>query len=235
VGGDVSAYLVIPPGEGPFAGIVFLHWYAPSSATNNRTEFLQEAVDFAHKGVISILLQGILPWKKSPSGSEYLRDRSLVIQEVLEARRGIDLLLSRSDVDPERIAVVGHDFGGMYASVLAGIDRRVKACVYIAGTGRFSDWFITYWNPASTTKDEYRAGMAAVDPIQYLPHISPAAILFQFGEDDVYIRPEAAQAQYEAALEPKSILWYRAGHALDQQARMDRVQWLEEQLGLSVP
>ena len=35
--GPVEAYLVVPPGDGPFAGVLFYHWYDPSAPTNNRT------------------------------------------------------------------------------------------------------------------------------------------------------------------------------------------------------
>src|SRR5215831_15224530 len=39
----VPAYLVVPDGKGPFAGILYVHWLGDPSTTN-RTEFLDEAV-----------------------------------------------------------------------------------------------------------------------------------------------------------------------------------------------
>src|SRR4051812_9997323 len=42
-----SAYLVVPAGNGPFPGILYAHWYDPSTTTSNRTEFLDEAVMMA--------------------------------------------------------------------------------------------------------------------------------------------------------------------------------------------
>ncbi len=45
--------------------------------------------------------------------------------------RAIDYLVSRGDVDPERIAVVGLCWGGMQAYNLAALDRRVGCCVAI--------------------------------------------------------------------------------------------------------
>jgi hypothetical protein len=50
-GGRVSAYLVVPPGKGPFAGIVFLH-----SGQWDRHEFLSEAFLLASAGAVSVLI-----------------------------------------------------------------------------------------------------------------------------------------------------------------------------------
>jgi hypothetical protein len=37
---------------------------------------------------------------------------------------------------------------------------------------------------------------------------------------------------HAAAPEPRTILWYEAGHGLDQQAAVDRLDWLREEIGL---
>src|SRR5712671_1862253 len=43
-GGRVPAYLVVPTGKGPFAAVIWGHWYWDNSAMRNRKEFLDEAV-----------------------------------------------------------------------------------------------------------------------------------------------------------------------------------------------
>jgi hypothetical protein len=46
----VSAYLVRPQHRGhASAGVLYLHWFAPPASTQNRTEFLSEAVDLASR------------------------------------------------------------------------------------------------------------------------------------------------------------------------------------------
>jgi dipeptidyl aminopeptidase/acylaminoacyl peptidase len=50
-GGRVTAYLVMPAGRGPFAGLVFGHW-----GPGNRTEFLAEAMLYAEAGAASLLV-----------------------------------------------------------------------------------------------------------------------------------------------------------------------------------
>jgi hypothetical protein len=53
-GGNVPAYLVVPSGEGPFPGIIFVHW-----GQGNRTEFLSEALLLARAGAESLLIDGV--------------------------------------------------------------------------------------------------------------------------------------------------------------------------------
>src|SRR5690242_8300670 len=57
-GGRVPAYLVVPSGKGPFAAIIWGHWYWPNSEVRNRKEFLDEAVALAPSGVVSLLTDG---------------------------------------------------------------------------------------------------------------------------------------------------------------------------------
>src|SRR3954470_6539100 len=49
-GGRVPATLVVPPGNGPFAAILFAHWMMPKSPVANRKEFLEEALLLARAG-----------------------------------------------------------------------------------------------------------------------------------------------------------------------------------------
>src|SRR6202789_58881 len=103
-GDTVPAYLVIPKGAGKFAGVIWGHWLMPSAANSNRGEFLEEAIAPAPAGVISLLIdapQARPNFKPTPNPV-------LVAQQVVDLRRGLDLLLSRPDVDTGRIAYVGH-------------------------------------------------------------------------------------------------------------------------------
>ena len=52
-GHRVSAYLVVPPGAGPFAGMLFAH-----AGGLDRNEFLDEALLLAKRGAVSLLIDG---------------------------------------------------------------------------------------------------------------------------------------------------------------------------------
>jgi dienelactone hydrolase len=230
VKGRMSAYLVIPSGTGPFAGVVFMHWLGQPNG--NRSEFLEEAVTLAHKGVVSLLVEGVFPWHESPSS--YEADQVQVISQVIELRRALDVLLSQPEIDPQRIGYVGHDYGAMFGAILAGVDNRIKTYVLMAGMGNFSDWSLKYW-PATGSKgvDAYREAMATVDPIGYIKHATPATLLFQFAQHDRYISEVAALQFYEAGSSPKQVQWYNTSHSLNtDDDRRDRSAWLTSQLGL---
>ena len=57
-GGVVPAYLVVPKGRGPFAAMIWGHWYWQNSSMRNRKEFLDEAIAMAPAGVVSLLTDG---------------------------------------------------------------------------------------------------------------------------------------------------------------------------------
>lgn len=58
-GGVVPAYLVVPAkGKGPFAGVIWGHWYWTNSEMRNRKEFLDEAIALSSAGVVSLLTDG---------------------------------------------------------------------------------------------------------------------------------------------------------------------------------
>src|SRR5580692_12260567 len=57
-GGRVPAFLVVPSGSGPFAAVIWGHWYQEGSPLLNRKEFLEEAVVLASSGVVSLLTDG---------------------------------------------------------------------------------------------------------------------------------------------------------------------------------
>jgi pimeloyl-ACP methyl ester carboxylesterase len=157
-----------------------------------------------------------------------------VIDQTIEVRRALDLLLTQPEVDAQRIAFVGHDYGAMYGAIAAGVEKRVKAYVLMAAIGNFSDWSLKYW-PATAAKGlgAYRQAITELDPIRYVDRAAPAALLFQFAEKDKYIPKALAIELFDRASQPKQVKWYDAIHDLNvPAAQKDRREWLTRQLGL---
>lgn len=227
-GRTVSAYLVLPKGGGPFAGVLFAHWLADEKGSD-RTEFLEEAIGLAGRGVVSLLPQGEFPWKDAPTGLEH--DRKAVVDQTIALRRGLDVLNSLDTVDPDRIGYVGHDYGAMYGALIAGTDRRAKAFVLMAPDATWSDWFLKYWLKSERV-DPYKQGFKSLDPVGYLAKAGPAKVFLQFSDSDRYVPGYVADELEAAAPEPKKAESYGGGHALDDSARADRDAWLAEQLSL---
>ena len=228
--GRIAAYIVSPAGGGPLAGLLYFHWLGEERG--DRTEFVEEAVAMAGRGAVSVLIQGYFPWTDAPM--EGPADRRKIIEQVIDTRRAIDLLMSLPNVDPDRLAYVGHDYGAMYGAIVAGLERRAKAYALVAAIGTFADWSLQYWKaPAASGAAAYRRAVADVDPIEYIGLASPAALFFQFARRDVYVSEAAASELFDQASAPKERRWYDAAHDLDvEAARRDRRAWLAAQLDL---
>jgi dienelactone hydrolase len=223
--GRTLAYLVTPAGEGPFAGIVFLHRRLPSGS---RSTFLDEALALAQRGAVSLLVQGFYPYQAVPKNSA--EDRPNIVGQAIEMRRAVDFLLSQPGVDPERIGFVGQDYGGLYGSVLAGVDDRLKTFVLVAPltTFAFSDGY--EFDPPADYIEQIGEDL---EPGNYVSSAAPASLFFQFANNDNKISAEMYQGLADGASEPKQVSWYDDLHAMESEAVLqERDAWLGEQLAL---
>ena len=73
----------------------------------------------------------------------WLVGRSLAGYRTWDATRAIDYLVSRREVDPERIAVVGNSGGGIMALLITAVDERVKVCAAAHPGGSMEQTFLT--------------------------------------------------------------------------------------------
>jgi dienelactone hydrolase len=240
-GGVVPAYLVVPAtGKGPFAAVVWGHWYWTNSEMRNRKQFLDEAIALASAGVVSLLTDGPI------ARPGYVADRNPLseqraaekVQQVIDMRRGVDLLLTRKDVDPTRLAFVGHSYNASVGATLSGVDHRFKAFVLMAGsisddvirkTGGFEQ-FRKQVGPE--TFDAYMASHVYLDEGKFVSHAAPATVFLQYATQEPFLTPEVARGFEKVVSEPKRFKLYDAPHALNAEARRDRIAFLTEQLKL---
>lgn len=235
-GGRVPAYLVAPPGPGPFAGLVFLHW-----TQGSKNEFLDEALTLARAGVVSLLVDAPhvrpAPWRGSLKGAA-LYDTSL--QMLVDLRRAVDLLASRSEVDAQRLGYVGHGQGATTGGALAGVEPRLRAFVLMSGIGDASQ-SLREREPdnekpvaRARSKEDFAKlvrKMAALDGVVGVGSASPRALFFQNGRSDPQVTPAQVNTFVDAATLPRLAKVYEGGHELGEAARRDRAQWLRTHLG----
>jgi len=67
--------------------------------------------------------------------------RSTTRKGIWNHRRAVDLLQSLSEVDPERIGVIGHSLGGHNSIFVAVFDPRIKAVVSSCGFNAFPKYY----------------------------------------------------------------------------------------------
>lgn len=241
LGGRVPAFLVLPEGGGKHPAAVFLH-----PGQGDRSTFLNEAVAMAERGLVSLLIGGPFtrPENKGQRGGnpwEPAASRKEQVQGIVDVRRGFDLLVSRPEVDPKRLAYVGHSYGATIGGTLAAVERRPIAHVLMAGlpslthaathgTHAFSLAFQTLLTPEQ--QQAYVDALAPIDAVHYIGRAAPAKLLFQFARRDEFITPWDAEVYIQAASDPKEVRWYDTDHFFNDEARKDRMDWLARVLGL---
>jgi len=239
-GGDVPAYLVVPNRKGPFAAVVWGHWYWQNSPMRNRKEFLDEAVALAPAGVVSLLTDGPVARPGYVADTTPLNEKQTtdMVQAVVDMRRGIDLLLARPDVDPKRLAYVGHSYNAVIGAFLSGVDRRAKAYVLMAGglsdeVDKKTPEYQEYRQKVGPEKfDAFVEKYSWLDQGKYVAHATPAIVFMQFATQETFLTPERAREYEKVVSEPKRFKIYEAPHALNAEARRDRIAFLTEQLKL---
>jgi dienelactone hydrolase len=240
-GGRVPAYLVVPAGRGPFAAVLWGHWYWANSEFFNRKEFLDEAVALAQAGVVSLLTTGpgARPGhvqERTPLSEQQVTDR---IQAIVDMGRGADLLLARRDVDPQRLAFVGHSYNAEVGAYLSGLDKRFKAFVLMAGSmsdqvDLATEEYKQYRLKVGPAKfDAFMAKYNWLDPGKFVSHAAPAVVFLQYATKEEFATPERTRQYAAIVSEPKRFQLYDAPHALNAEARRDRITFLTEQLKLN--
>ena len=170
----------------------------PGSEKKNRSEFLDEAIVLAHAGVISLLLDHVTVHPGFVEDTSPLNEQQVAVdvQQDINIRRGADLLVTRADVDPKRLAYVGHSCGAGAGAFLSGIDKRFKSFVLMAGgwpddTFKKSPMYEQYRQKIGTEKfDAFQAEHSWADTGKYVSHAAPAVVFLQFASDEQFVTPE---------------------------------------------
>lgn len=169
-------------------------------------------------------------------------------QTVIDARRGLDYLETRPEIDSKRLGLVGVSLGAIMGCVASGVDTRLKATVLVSGGG---DWSLILQHLAAQTRSVGGQSLSAPqninwpfisvllmpeDPLTFASHIAPRRLLMVNGRKDTTIIPAAAEELYKAASAPANshaqIVWLAdAGHIPSPQQVYPVVQkWLAKNL-----
>lgn len=246
-GGDrVPAYLLIPPGGGPFPAIIWGHWLMKSSPLANKDEFMEEAVALAHSGVVSLLIdapQARNDWVEAKGGLlESVKQQSdAALHQVTDLRRGVDLLYGRPDVDRKRIAYVGHSWDAHVGAILAGVETRISAYVLMASGYSDEEEAFSSKDPERMAQikqvgednvHNYFREYAWDDPVYFLGHTDRESIFLQFASGDPITKETAQKYLDRFSAKDKKMEFYNAPHALNAAARLDRDRWLQKHLAI---
>ena len=226
------AEMIRPDRDGSYAAILYVHWYEPESIDSHRTQFDAEAQELARAGAVCLSIETLWSDRDFFLKRTQEDDMRNSMEEVVNIRRAMDLLLSQPNIDSKRFAYVGHDFGGMYGVLAGSLDQRPTQYVIMASTPRFPDWYLYLPKLEGEQQESFIRAMSEIDPITHVPNLSPAEVFFQFATDDFHVPKERAEEFFAAANDPKEMKWYDAKHGLNEQATQDRIAWLKQKLAL---
>ena len=212
-----------PAGAGPFPGILFNHGSGSTADPVSMEEPSTIGPLFARHGYVFLFLfrQGIGLSRGQGTADGDLMARALAAEgvkgrnrvqmqllegeELDEANAGLALLRALPKVDPKRVAVAGHSFGGSLTLVLAAHDTTVRAAVTFGAAA--ASW---------TQSPQLRARLlSAVDHVE-------VPVMFIHAANDYSVAPgEALAAEMQRHKKPRVLKIYpavgttaREGHSL---------------------
>jgi hypothetical protein len=124
---------------------------------------------------------------------------------------------------------------------LSGIDKRFKAFVLMAGglsdaSDLQTEELKQYRLKVGPEKfDAFTANYSWLDPGKFVSHAAPAEVFLQYAAQEKFLTPDRARQYAAIVSEPKRLKIYDAPHALNAEARRDRVAFLCQQLRLKPP
>jgi hypothetical protein len=227
--GRIDAFLITPQGDGPFPAVELM-----PGAPGAKYTFYTEAIALAKAGVVSLLPTP--PYARPPIEDVVVfepSDKDGIVQEVKEMRRGIDVLISRPEVDPSRLGYVGFSWGASLGGILSAVERRVHSFVLMSLVPHLSTDMRKLAEEQGAGGDlaAYEEAMQPIDALNYLPHAAPSGVFLQAGELDTRPSPDDTQEAFAAASDPKKLQMYDTEHDLNPQAKADARAWIIEQLG----
>ena len=162
--------------------------------------------------------------------------RQTFAQTVVDARRAVDYLVTREDIDPDRIVLLGGSMGGVLGATVAAHEPRIRGALLLYAGGNLrrllAESTIIY--PRTTWWRSALAGVSGAilretDPVHHVGGISPRPVLMINGRRDTVVPPKCAEELFEAAGEPKEIVWHDSDHI-----GLDGVELVETCIGQSI-
>ena len=225
VNNTVVGFLYEPQGPGPFPAMIVLHEWLPRNLDNE----IQMAEAIGHAGVAAFIMEEPYSLERRPiphrPDAELLSGNlpqmvAGLRQTVIDARRSIDFLQSRPEINPKKIGISGISLGGILAPLTAGVDHRLSVVLTVVGGADIAD---TIWNSLFTrgiqrglvqhgyTFHDLEVAMAPFEADRWLRHFNPHNALMFNGSEDIFIRPWAAR-DLSKAMGGAPIVWLDTGH-----------------------
>jgi hypothetical protein len=127
-------------------------------------------------------------------------------------------LASRSDIDTSRIVLAATSFAVPFATIAAAADPIFTNVALIYGAGDLAGVLAANLDAPGLLRRPLASlamqPFAAFAPERFIALIAPSPIIMINGVDDPQMPARAAQRLYDAARQPKELIWLRTGHLM---------------------
>jgi dienelactone hydrolase len=148
----------------------------------------------------------------APPRKNYFTLQEIITQTVVDHRRGLDYLAARSDVDMNRIGLLGYSMGGFHAVALTAVEPRIKLAVGCVVPVSWRENLILH-------------------PANYARGIGNRPFAMCMGRTDSLCDEANAKALYRLIESPNTKLFlYDAGHRLPVTHVNDAVPFITDRL-----
>ena len=244
---EIFAWYTVPAvGDGPFPAVLILPGYKSEPALRR---------DWAGKGVaaLSVAVRG-----KLPSSAQFnpgypgllthgVEDRDTYSYKgvISDCVRGVDFLLSRPEIDSERIYCCGSSQGGGLTLITSGLRREIKAgvagypflCCFPESMGMLRsypyDELSCYARAYPDRAEQMLDTLRYFDAVNFAPRIQCPMVVGIAMEDEV-CPPETSYAAYRL-LNSERELWLfpKSGHGNAHEYPARETAWLQQRIGAS--
>jgi dienelactone hydrolase len=218
--GRVPGFLGLPPSQSARPCVIHMHGFGRS-----KEDAAGLVGPLAGQGIGLLAIDAPSHGARSQGSAELerliddpRRLAALLEQTVIDLRRGLDLLESRRECDPDRLGFIGFSFGAETGALLAGADGRVQSSVLLSGGAGWKRLLhrldMTYSEGSRATPID-TSGLPALAPYavdRSVSRIAPRPVLIVNGRDDEVIPAAAAEALHRAAGRGSTLLWHDGGH-----------------------
>ncbi len=178
-GAKQNGYLLIPPGKGPFPAVLVVY-YDPETGAGLGKELRDFGYQLALRGFVTLSI-GSPPKYRSPEGSPPLQPLSYF---AYVAENCATILDSLSQVDGDRIGVVGHSYGGKWAMFASCLSAKFACGAWSDGGVVFDETRgnVNFWEPWYLGLDPAQARQPGI-PKPDNPRTGAYAVMIEAGRD----------------------------------------------------
>jgi hypothetical protein len=163
------------------------------------------------------------PWKSLAALVLVARVRPAAFDTIAAVELLVDYLEGRDDVARERVFLIGGSLGAVAVTVAGAIDPRPAAVVALYGGGSLGSLVAhTLEHPAQDVPYPHWQAMilghglawllTPLEPAAYARSIAPRPFIMVNGADDTLVPRENVLALYDAARDPKELIWVTGEH-----------------------